>query len=108
MAAKADTTPGSSPASISSSWTFFSNHFHVLACLYGDGDLTLREVAVKVGITERAVQKIVAELEAAGILARNKVGRRNNYEVDTAAKLRHPIESHRSVGEILRFVEEGR
>lgn len=89
---------------ISHSWTFFSNHAHVLVCLYRDDNLTLREVADQVGITERAVQKIVAELEAAGILTRHKVGRRNTYKVNTRARLRHPIESHRTVGDLLSFV----
>ncbi|MDQ8204293.1 winged helix-turn-helix domain-containing protein [Pelagicoccus sp. SDUM812003] len=90
------------------SWTFFSNHAHVLVCLHYDEDLTLREVADQVGITERAVQKIVAELEAAGIISRSKLGRRNTYEVNASVRLRHPIEAHRSVGDLLDFVLKGR
>ncbi len=89
----------------SDSWTFFSNHSHVLLCLHKDPDIRLREVATKVGTTERAVQKIVAELEEAGVLKRKRVGRRNHYVIETSANLRHPIESHRSVADLLDFAQ---
>ena len=88
----------------SDSWTFFSNHAHVLLWLYDNPDSVLREVALKVGITERAVQKIVAELETANVLKRTRVGRCNRYAIRKSAKLRHPIESHRSVADLLEFV----
>jgi len=88
-----------------SSWTFFSNHAHVLVCLHRDGDRVLREVAQEVGITERAVQKIVAELEEGGVLKRTKVGRRNRYSINKRVRLRHAIEAHRTVGDLLRFVD---
>ncbi len=88
----------------SSSWTFFSNHAHVLLCLHRDPDILLREVAVQVGITERAVQKIVAELEEAQVVKRQRVGRRNHYRIRKSSKLRHPIESHRTVADLLEFV----
>ncbi|MGK0237323.1 MAG: DNA-binding MarR family transcriptional regulator [Candidatus Pelagisphaera sp.] len=87
------------------SWTFFSNHAHVLLCLHRDPDVLLREVAVEVGITERAVQKIVAELEDAQVVTRKRVGRRNHYMIKKRAKLRHPIESHRTVSDLLEFVK---
>ncbi len=88
----------------SDSWTFFSNHAHVLLCLHRNPDSVLRQVALEVGITERAVQKIVAELEAANVLKRTRVGRCNRYTIRKNAKLRHPIESHRSVADLLEFV----
>ncbi|MDQ8205248.1 winged helix-turn-helix domain-containing protein [Pelagicoccus sp. SDUM812003] len=88
-----------------SSWTFFSNHAHVLLCLFLSEDKVLREVAQEVGITERAVQKIVAELEAAKIVSRSKEGRRNRYKVNKQVTLRHPIEAHRTVGELIDFVK---
>jgi len=94
----------SQTSSDKASWTFFSNHAHVLLCLHRDGDKVLRDVAVEVGITERAVQKIVSELEAGGILKRAKVGRRNRYSINKRVKLRHSIEAHRSVGDLLKFV----
>lgn len=85
-------------------WTFLSNHTHVLVCLAADADQTLRDVASKVGITERAVQRIVAELEAAGALTRERDGRRNRYQLDTSLPLRHPLEKHRSIGDVLALL----
>ena len=93
-----------SPSKTSDSWTFFSNHGHVLFCLHRDPDIRLKVVATQVGITERAVQKIVAELEEAKIVKRKRVGRRNHYEIRKRSKLRHPIESHRTVADLLDFV----
>lgn len=83
------------------SWTFLTNHAHVLVCLLRDPEMRMRDVAVQVGITERAVQRIVAELEAGGALRRERDGRRNRYHVDLSARLRHPLESHRTVGDLL-------
>jgi DNA-binding transcriptional ArsR family regulator len=85
-------------------WTFLSNHTHVLVCLALDPDQVLREVASKVGITERAVQRIVAELEHAGVLERERDGRRNRYRLNLDARLRHPLEQHCSVGDLLESV----
>jgi DNA-binding transcriptional ArsR family regulator len=92
------TEPGTAAAR---PWTFFSNHGHVLVCLAQDPNARLRDSAQAVGITERAVQKIVADLEAAGVVAREREGRRNHYRVHTDTPLRHPIEAHRSVGALL-------
>lgn len=92
------------PSRKSVSWTFFSNHTHVLLCLHRNPDILLREVATEVGITERAVQKIVAELEDAQVVKRNRVGRRNHYLIRKRSKLRHPIVSHRTVADLLEFV----
>ena len=86
------------------SWTFFTNHAHVLVCLARDSRLTLREVATQVGITERATQRIVADLEAAGFLERRREGRRNAYDINGRAPLRHDVEKHCTVGEILDVV----
>ena len=83
------------------SWTFLTNHAHVLICLALNPDLTLREVAERVGITERAAHRIVSELEAEGALVRERHGRRNHYQVDEAFPLRHPLECHNSVGLLL-------
>ncbi|MFM8289699.1 MAG: helix-turn-helix transcriptional regulator [Planctomycetaceae bacterium] len=84
-------------------WTFLTNHAHVLVMLYQNPALTVREVARHVGITERAVQSILAELEAAGILHRTRVGRQNHYRIEPNVALRHPIESHRTIGELLQL-----
>lgn len=85
-------------------WTFFTNHAHVLVCLASDGEMRLRDVALKVGITERAVQRIVMELEEGKIIERARDGRRNQYTINHAMPLRHSIESHRTVGDLLRLV----
>lgn len=85
-------------------WTFLSNHTHVLVCLAADGRQTLRDVAAKVGLTERGVQRIVAELEQAGVLERDREGRRNLYRIDGKAPLRHPLEAHCQIGALLQLV----
>jgi len=91
--------PESGPA-----WTFLSNHAHVLICLSREPDLRLRDVAQRVGITERGVQKIVQDLERARILTRHREGRRNKYELTLNFPLRHPVESHRTVRDLLSAV----
>ena len=85
-------------------WTFLSNHSHVLLCIAREPELRLREVAHRVGITERAVQRIVADLEEGGYLSRSRAGRRNHYEMHLDRPLRHSVESHREVGEILNVL----
>jgi DNA-binding transcriptional ArsR family regulator len=85
-------------------WTFLSNHGHVLVCLAQNPDSRLRDVAQAVGITERAVQKIVSDLEAAGVVLREREGRRNRYRLHLDRPLRHPIEAHRTVGALLAMV----
>ncbi len=73
-------------------WTFLTNHARVLLLIAGNPDIRLRSVAASIGITERAAQRIVAELEEAGYVSHEKVGRRNRYQVDPSAHLRHPLE----------------
>jgi hypothetical protein len=82
-------------------WTFLTNHAHVLLCIARDPGIRLREVAEKVGITERAAQRIIAELTSAGYLSRTRVGRRNYYEVHPELPFRHPVERHREIGVLL-------
>lgn len=85
-------------------WTFLSNHAHLLICLAAEPGLVLREVAERVGITERAVQNILADLEAEGLVTRIREGRRNRYELHLDSPLRHPLEAHRSVRELIELV----
>ena len=85
-------------------WTFLSNHAHVLVCLAQDPDARLRDVALSVGITERAVQKIVSDLEQAGVIVRERAGRRNSYRLNLDVPLRHALESHKTVGILLSLV----
>lgn len=85
-------------------WTFMTNHAHVLFCLAREPDIRLREVADLVGITERAVQRIVADLQEGGYITVHKEGRRNRYEVNAELKLRHPVENHRTVAELMELI----
>lgn len=85
-------------------WTFFSNNAHVLICLTQTPQPTTREIAIRVGITERAVQRIVTKLIKANIVKIKKEGRRNRYELDLNQRLRHPLESHKTIGEFLRLM----
>lgn len=99
-------TPAGAPGGGSGGggWTFLTNHTHVLICIAADPEIRLRDVAGKVGITERGVQKIVHELEQAGALTHVREGRRNRYTVDASHPLHHPIEAHCTVGDIFRVV----
>lgn len=82
-------------------WTFLTNHAHVLVCIARQPDIRLRDVATRVGITERAVQSIVADLEEGGYLDRSRVGRRNHYRLHVDRPLRHPVERGHQVTELL-------
>lgn len=86
------------------SWTFFTNHAHVLLCLAGDPTLRIRDLATLVGITERAVQRIVRELASEGFLEVTKVGRRNHYTIHGERHLRHIVEAHATVGDLITLV----
>lgn len=86
------------------SWTFLTNHSHVLICLARDPGLRLRDLSAQVGITERAVQSIIRDLEAAGYLERARVGRRNRYELHPDRPMRHPVEQGHLVAELLEVL----
>ena len=108
MAPKAAASASSGAANVVESaaarWTFLTNHSHVLILISRKPDVVLRHVATQVGITERAVQRIIADLEEAGILEREKVGRQNHYRILPDRPLRHAIESHRSIGDLLSLM----
>lgn len=89
-------------------WTFLSNHTHVLICIAKDPTARMRDLADAVGITERAVQRIVADLKDAGYLSYERHGRRNHYLVHTDIPMRHPVEGHCHVSELLDTVLNGR
>jgi predicted transcriptional regulator of viral defense system len=82
-------------------WTFLTNHAHVLLCVSGNPNVRLRDIAEMVGITERAAQRIVTELEDAKYLERVREGRRNSYLLNAAMPLRHPLDSDHRIGELL-------
>lgn len=83
------------------SWTFLTNHAQVLLCLAEDPDIRLRDVAARVGITERAIQRILAELVDAGYVKATRVGRRNRYTVDREHAMRHSAQLGHDIGSLL-------
>lgn len=85
-------------------WTFLSNHATVLLCIAKEPGLRVRDVADRVGITNRAVLRILAELEEAGYLSRMREGRRNRYKVHAGLPLRHPVAAHRDISSLLDLV----
>lgn len=88
----------------SSGWSFLTNHTHILVCLSRDSTMTVRNLSLQVGITERSVQRILSDLEAAGAISRIKEGRRNRYEIERAFPLRHPLEAQVTLKELLKTV----
>ena len=82
-------------------WTFLTNHAHVLVCIAEDPDIRGRDIAAKVGITERAAQAIIADLVADGYVTRTREGRRNRYRIHPDGPLRHPLEQEHTIGELL-------
>jgi DNA-binding MarR family transcriptional regulator len=95
---------GSSVLPQPNGWTFLTNHAHVLFCIARDPEVRLRDVALRVGITERAVQRIVTDLEEEGYLTVFKAGRRNRYVVQSTRSLRHPVERHCTVQSLIELV----
>ncbi len=87
-----------------SEWTFLTNHAQVLLCVARDAGMTAREIATTVGITERAVQRILADLETTGYLTRARDGRRNRYEIHPDAPMRHPAQGGRAVRELFALL----
>ena len=83
-------------------WTFLTNHGRVLAYIAKKPQSTTQEIAQEAGITLRAVQKIITELEAGGYIARHKEGRCNRYSVYSEMPMRHPLEREHAVGDILQ------
>jgi predicted ArsR family transcriptional regulator len=89
-------------------WTFLSNHGHVLLCIAREPGVRLRDVAERVGITERAVQRIVVDLEDAGFLSHVKEGRRNRYKIHANRRLRHPVVAHQELSVLLDVLSSDR
>jgi len=86
-------------------WTFLTNHTQVLLCLARDPDMRLRDVAETVGITERAAQRILAELIEGGCVERVRVGRRNHYTIDRGHAMRHVAQLGHQIGGLLDLLE---
>ena len=82
-------------------WTFLTNHAQVLLCLAETPDIRLRDVAERIGITERATQRILADLTEAGYVKTERVGRRNRYTVDRQHAMRHSAQLGYEIGALL-------
>lgn len=89
-----------------SHWTFLTNHAHILLCLTKNPNLRTKDLAELVGITERAVQRIIAELTEDGCIDRKRVGRSNTYTIHTEHHLKHPIEAHRTIADLIALLLE--
>ena len=75
-------------------WSLLTNHGHVLLCIAMQEDIRIREIAARTGLTERATQRIIADLERTGVLSHERVGRRNRYSIDVSHRSEHPLEGH--------------
>jgi DNA-binding MarR family transcriptional regulator len=102
MMVKDESAPSEAPRA---RWTFLTNHAHVLIALTRDPSIRVRDLADSVGITERAVQAILSDLESAFVITRERHGRRNSYRVNPDAELRHPLEAHHRIGELLSLAD---
>ena len=83
-------------------WTYLTNHTHAIIALLREPDIRVRELAIEVGITERAIVRILGELQADGVVEKTREGRRNHYEVNLDTPLRHPLESHCSLKDLVK------
>jgi len=86
-------------------WTFLTSHAQVLLCVAHDPDVRLRDIAIQVGITERAAQRIVADLVESGYLEREHVGRRNRYTIKPTVEMRHELKSGLEIGRFLDLLQ---
>lgn len=83
-----------------------SNHTHVLLCLTRDSTMRIRDIALEVGITERAIRNIISDLEETGYVERVRIGRRNSYRIDKSLHLRHPIEQRKTIADLIRAIHD--
>lgn len=88
------------------SWTFLTNHAHVLIAISRNPEIRQRDIAYAVGITVGAVQRIIHELEDGGYIESERVGRRNRYHIECDKPLRHPLEDQHTVDELIKVLEQ--
>lgn len=86
-------------------WTYLTNHAHTIITLLREPDIRVRELALEVGITERAVLRILGELESDGVVVKTREGRRNHYDVNLDTPLRHPLEAHCTLRDLVRGLQ---
>jgi DNA-binding IclR family transcriptional regulator len=85
-------------------WTFLTNHARVLASIAEDHSVRIRDIAARCRLTERTVQKIIADLEQDGYLTHTREGRTNTYRIQPGKELRHPAEASLTVSELLALL----
>jgi predicted transcriptional regulator len=93
-------------SSRSTTWVFLTNHAHVLLCVARDPEARARDIAERVGVTERAAQRILSDLIAEGYVSKLKLGRRNRYTVNTRGHLRHPIFKDLEIGPLISILQQ--
>jgi predicted ArsR family transcriptional regulator len=103
QATSPQTAPQASPEAPAQSWTFLSIHAHTLLLIERDPTMRMKDMAAAIGITERAVQRIIDDLTHEGYVAVERDGRRNHYSIDRTKRLRHPIEAHNAIAELLKL-----
>lgn len=86
-------------------WRFVTNHTQVLLCISANPEVRLRDIAPRVGITERATQRIVADLVEAGYVTRQRIGRRNRYAINREREMRHPAQFGYEIGPLLDLLQ---
>ena len=101
-----ETMPMSMPEQAIPSWTFLTNHAHVMIALSRNPDLRQKDIAYSVGITVGAVHRILTELEDAGYLTSERISRRKHYEINTTMPMRHPLEDQHSVHDLISSLEQ--
>lgn len=88
------------------SWTFLTNHAHVLIAISRNPELRQRDISYAVGITVGAVSRIIHELEEGGYLETERVGRRNRYKIIDEKHLRHPLEDEHTVRDLIVSLDQ--
>lgn len=94
------------PQTVVPSWTFLTNHAHVLIAIARNPEARQRDIAYVVGVTVGAVQRIISELEHEGYLTSERVGRRNRYRVNDSLHLRHPLENQHTIKDLLSSLDQ--
>ncbi|WP_030230999.1 helix-turn-helix transcriptional regulator [Streptomyces sp. NRRL S-350] len=89
------------PPATTRQWTFLTNHARVLVQIARDPGIRVRDIAARCLLTERAVQRIIADLEAEGYLTHERQGRANHYSVIAGKQLRHPADAGPTIAELL-------
>ncbi|HST17291.1 MAG TPA: helix-turn-helix domain-containing protein [Gaiellaceae bacterium] len=97
-----------SSADSANTWHFVSNHGQVLLCIYANPEIRMRDVAARVGITERAAQRILADLVSDGYVSRTRNGRRNSYAINREKEMRHPAQFGYEIGPLLDLLHRPR